>query len=126
MMGISESVEGLAFALAAHVRTAALKDPILVVYLAEIGAMPLWRDMGSLDQWEKRVNEHPIDRETRKRMQEPLSHLAEEIFELGRYNLYGSIAAGKTRAEFDRVSGLLSEAGVSNVPRSSDFDFATW
>jgi hypothetical protein len=125
-MGISESVEGLASALAAHVRTGALKDPILVVYLAEIGAMPLWRDMGALDQWEKRVNDHPIDRETRKRMQEPMSHLADEIFELGRLNLYGSIAAGETRAKFDRLRALLLKAGMSNVPRSSDFDFATW
>src|SRR4051794_6872228 len=49
-MGISEAVESLASALAAHVRRAAVKDPILVVYPAEISTMPLWRDMGALDQ----------------------------------------------------------------------------
>ena len=125
-MGISDSVESLASALAAHVRKATLKDPILVVYLAEIGAMPLWRDMGALDQWEERVKSHPIDRETRNRMQEPLSHLAEEIFDLGCYNLYGRVAAAGTRAEFERVRGLLLKAGVSNVPQSSDFKFADW
>ena len=125
-MGISESVGGLASALAAHLRGVTPRDPILVVYLAEIGAMPLWRDMGALDQWEERVKRHPIDRETRKGMQEPFSNLAEEIFGLGCYNLYGHIAAGQTKAEFERVRHLLLRAGVSNVPQSSDFDFAVW
>ena len=125
-MGISESVEALASALAAHVRAAALKDPVLVVYLAEIAVMPLWRDMGALDQWEDRVKRHPIDRETREQMSEPLSNIADEIFEVGCYNLYGAIQPEKTRAEFERVRGLLLQAGVPSVPESSAFDFAVW
>ena len=91
-MRICESVEGLASALAAHVRRAALKDPTLVVYLAEIGAMPLWRDMRAL----------------------------------GRFNLYSATKPEATKAEFERVRRLLIDAGVANVPPSSDFDFADW
>ena len=125
-MKICESVEALAAALAAHVRKAELKDPLLVVYLAEIGTMPIWREMGMLDHWEERVNEHPIDRATRKRMQEPLSNLAEEIFELGRSNLYAAVNPTRTKAEFERVRRLLLDAGVASVPRSADFDFTDW
>jgi hypothetical protein len=125
--GICESVEALATALAAHVRRVPLKDPRLVVYLAEIGTMPMYRDMGGgLDGWEESVARHPIDREVRQRTREPLSALAEEIFQLGCRNLHVSIKPAETKAEFERVRALLMQEGVSDVPPSSAFDFRVW
>jgi len=125
-MGISECVERLASTFAAHVRKLPQKDPILVVLLAEIGTMPMWRDMGALDQWERRVKMVDINREVRERAGDRLLKLADEIFEVGEYNLYGAIAPLATKAEFERVAGLLREAGVAGVPRPDEFDFREW
>ena len=125
-MGISESVERLASVFADHVRTLPQKDPILVVLLAEISTMPMWRDMGALDQWERRVKMVDINRDARERAGDHLLKLADEIFEVGEYNLYGAIAPLATKAEFDRVASLLREAGVAGVPRSEEFDFRAW
>jgi hypothetical protein len=97
-----------------------------VVYLAEIGTMPIWRDIGNLGQWEDRVKSYLAHRETGAEMREPMFLLAEEIFELGCYNLYGGIQLYKTQAEFERVRGLLLKAGVANVPATSTFDFSDW
>jgi hypothetical protein len=125
-MGISESVERLASIFAAHVRKLPQKDPILVVLLAEIGTMPMWRDMGALDQWERRVKMVDINREVRERAGDRLLKLADEVFDVGEYNLYGAIAPLATKAEFERVASLLREAGVAGVPQSDEFDFHAW
>jgi hypothetical protein len=122
-MSISKGVERLACTLAAHVRKASLKDPILVVYLAEIGTMSLWSD---LNQWEDRVKRFQIDRETRKQIGDPLFLLAESIFDLGCYNLHSAIQAEETKAEFERVTVRLREAGVADLPGAEDFDFRIW
>src|SRR3954452_12917430 len=90
-MGISESVERLASSLAAHVRRLPQKDPVLMILLAEIATMPMWRDLGTLDQWEQRVKMADINRDIRERAGDPFLKLADEIFEVGEYNLYGAI-----------------------------------
>ena len=125
-MGIADGVESLASALAAHVQRARPRDPLLMLFLADVGTMPLWRDIGALDQWEARVKASPIGRETRDPTGHPLSELANKIFAFGCFNLNGTIQADKTRAEFEGVRRLLLQAGILNVPRSAEFDFNVW
>ena len=125
-MSISASVERLSSALANHVRKATPKDPILVEFLAVIGTMPMWRDMRALDQWEQRVKRCDIDWEIREKAGDRLFLLAESIFELGCYNLYGAIRPDNTRDEFKRVLSLLRAEAVADLPSVDDFDFANW
>jgi hypothetical protein len=72
-----------------------------------LASMPHWSEQRRLDLWEEQVQEVvPVADQSSLPMR-----LVEEVFEFGRFNLYGAFQA-ETAQEFRRLVVRLSQHGV--------------
>lgn len=91
-------------------------------WLEVIGSM---REYKMLPNWEVRVQDFQfsdnVDVEKKQKYK-----LAEEIFEFGRYNMYAALQVKETVKEYERITKLLHEAGVKDIPEKDEVDVSRW
>jgi hypothetical protein len=84
-------------------------DPRVRPAAHALASMPDWLEQRRLDEWEAHVHEVvPVTTDQGL----PMS-LLNEVFEFGRFNLYGAFQAEKTVNEFRKLIVRLSEHGVT-------------
>lgn len=104
-MGVCAAVRGMALAIDAAF---AESDARVTPAAEAVASMPEWLTKGRLDLWEKRVEQvlseqHPDGSPLR---------LLDEVFEFGRFNLYGAFQAKETAEQFRRLIDRLSRHGL--------------
>ena len=83
-------------------------DPRVRSATQALASMPDWLEQRRLDLWEEHVQDVlPATDQSSLPMR-----LVEEVFEFGRFNLYGAFQAERTAQEFSRLVVQLSEHGV--------------
>jgi hypothetical protein len=83
-------------------------DPQVKSATQALAPMPHWSERRRLDLWEEHVEEVvPVADQSGLAMR-----LVEEVFEFGRFNLYGAFQAEETAQEFRRLVVRLSQHGV--------------
>lgn len=130
IMGVCRVVEHLAGQLSAHVTN----DPKLKAALVEIGGIVKHLGNRDLSAWEQdagnSLNYKPdewydIAQEDRI-VQDPHYYLAEEIYELGRHNLYGAYDVQSTKEEYKRIVGEFERLGVHGAMDVDEADLRGW
>ena len=83
-------------------------DPQVRSATQALASMPHWSEQRRLDLWEEHVEEVvPVTDQSSRPMR-----LVEEVFEFGRFNLYGAFQAEETAQAFRRLVVRLSQHGV--------------
>lgn len=78
-----------------------------------------------LHEWESTVqhfsflNEAVVEQELKYQ-------LALEIFEFGRFNMYGKFDLPNTLAEYEKLNVLLKQKGLHSIPALGDVNLSTW
>jgi hypothetical protein len=105
-MGVCSAVREAALAIDAAFGD---DDPRVRPAAHALASMPDWLKQRRLDLWEAHFQELvPVTTDQSL----PMS-LLDEVFEFGRFNLYGAFQAEKTVKEFRKLVVRLSEYGVT-------------
>ena len=130
-MGLCDTVKILADLLLKKVPKERLK---LRVAIAEIGDMPSYKERRDLSQWETECNSTFYDcasndwfdqsDEARAR-DDVLIYLAEELYEFGRFNLYGAYMKESTKREYQSLRTKFISAGIQ-IPELSEVNLEGW
>jgi hypothetical protein len=109
-VGVCETVKALAEAIAQAKAPQEARHRLMVEILR---LMPLYRDIHDLTAWESAFQGalHGQDDDSE------VGHLLWELFEFGRYNMYGAFDAPGTAKEFASLAKLLTRGDVP-VPQS--------
>jgi hypothetical protein len=83
-------------------------DPRVRSATQALASMPYWSEQRRLDLWEEQVDEVVL---VSDQSSLPM-RLVEEVYEFGRFNLYGAFQAEETAQEFRRLAVRLSQHGI--------------
>ena len=106
-MTISATVSVLANVLREHVAVARPDDEKLLKFLGTVARMPEYCADSHLEDWERSVQAVNVDSDVWMRDSDPFFSAAEEIFELGRLNLYSRTQPAAIR---DQLQSALRES----------------
>lgn len=108
-MGVCTTVKALAEAL----RDAkAPKDPRQQLLIEILRLMPFYGEIRSLDAWEAAFQNAQATNQS-SLVEDEVTQALEEIFELGRGNLYAAFQADRTERDLERVVAFLQSIEVT-------------
>ncbi|HVU04623.1 MAG TPA: hypothetical protein VHE30_22850 [Polyangiaceae bacterium] len=122
-MSISATVAALADVLRDRVMLARPDAQQLLVFLAAVGRMPEFRAEARLDDWERTVQAVELDSIDAG---DPFLAVAEQLFALGRFNLYSRIQPVPTRQHLRSALANLRDLGCLDLPDESLLDVTKW
>lgn len=130
-MGLCDTVKILADALLEKIPEERRK---LRVAVAEIGDMSSYKEQRDLGQWETECNstfydcasDPWFDQSEEARAREDVHlFLADELYEFGRYNLYGAYMREQTKREYQALRTKFISAGIP-IPELSEVNLEGW
>jgi len=124
-MKISEASEHLATLLRAHLLAVTPQDPA-VRFLEAVGSIVQFRDEGDLNAWETAVLALFCDSEWQQFERRKDFGLLENVWEVGRLNMYGAINASEARKFYQQASKGVKDITGSTPVTADEIDFSQW
>jgi hypothetical protein len=101
-------------------------DPEKLKVLDEIATITTWLEKRDLSTWDSNVSDIIDDWDYIEDGKQVSWALIGEIFELGRFNLYGRFSPGYTQEELESLLLSFSEKNIPIDASASSFDVSKW